>query len=53
MTAAGFEHAMAEVSLVPDATVSLGEEETRKALRLVELLDATNLDIPDDFDPDG
>jgi transcriptional/translational regulatory protein YebC/TACO1 len=46
---------------VPDATVSLGEEETRKALRLVELLDdhddvqevATNLDIPDDFDPDG
>ncbi|MFO8043178.1 MAG: YebC/PmpR family DNA-binding transcriptional regulator [Alkalispirochaeta sp.] len=61
LTEAGFEHTMAEVSRVPEATVSLDPEETRKALRLVELLDdhddvqevATNLDLPDDFDPDG
>lgn len=61
MTAAGYEHQMAEVSRVPESTVSLDDEGTRKALRLIELLDdhddvqevATNLDIPDDFDPDG
>lgn len=61
MSSAGFEHEMAEVSLVADATISLDDEKTRKALRLVELLDdhddvqevATNLDIPDDFDPDA
>ncbi len=60
MTAAGFEHEMAEVSRVADTTVTLDAEKTRKALRLVELLDdhddvqevATNLDIPDDFDPE-
>ncbi|SIQ01024.1 DNA-binding regulatory protein, YebC/PmpR family [Alkalispirochaeta americana] len=58
---AGFEHDMAEISRVPDATVSLDPEKTRKAIRLIELLDdhddvqevATNLDIPDDFDPEG
>lgn len=60
MGAAGFEHEMAEISLVADATITLDAEKTRKALRLAELLDdhddvqevATNLDIPDDFDPD-
>lgn len=60
MTAAGFEHEVAEISLVPDATVALDHEGTRKALKLIELLDdhddvqevATNLDIPDDFDPE-
>lgn len=61
LTAAGFEQDMAEISRVPDATVSLDPEKTRKAIRLIELLDdhddvqevATNLDIPDDFDPEG
>lgn len=61
LNAAGYEHQMAEVSRVPESTITLDEEGTRKALRLVELLDdhddiqevATNLDIPDDFDPDG
>ena len=61
MSAAGYEHTMAEVSRVAETTISLDDEGTRKALRLVELLDdhddvqevATNLDIPDDFDPDG
>ncbi len=60
MTAAGYEHEMAEVSRVAETSVALDHEGTRKALRLVELLDdhddvqevATNLDIPDDFDPD-
>lgn len=57
---AGFQESMAEVSKVPDTTISLDAEGTRKALRLIERIDdhddvqsvATNLDIPDDFDPD-
>lgn len=61
MTSAGFEHDMAEISRIADTTVALDQDGTRKALRLVDLLDdhddvqevATNLDIPDDFDPDG
>ena len=61
LTAAGFEPSMAEVTMVPDATVSLDPEKTRKALRLIENIDdhddvqsvSTNLDIPDDFDPDA
>ncbi len=61
MTSAGFEHEMAEISRIADTTVALDQDGTRKALRLVDLLDdhddvqevATNLDIPDDFDPDG
>ncbi|MFA7567094.1 MAG: YebC/PmpR family DNA-binding transcriptional regulator [Alkalispirochaeta sp.] len=61
LNAAGFEHTVAEISLIPEATVSLDDEGTRKALRLIDLLDdhddvqevATNLDIPDDFDPEG
>lgn len=58
---AGFESTGAEIALVPDATVALDDDGTRKALRLIDLLDdnddvqevATNLDIPDDFDPDA
>jgi YebC/PmpR family DNA-binding regulatory protein len=58
---AGVTHSVAEVSRVPETTVALDDDGTRKALRLIELLDdhddvqevATNLDIPDDFDPDG
>jgi YebC/PmpR family DNA-binding regulatory protein len=61
LSAAGYEHSVAEVSLVPETTISLDDEGTRKAIRLIELLDdhddvqevATNLDIPDDFDPEG
>lgn len=53
-----FEHETAEITMVPESTISLDEEGTRKALRLIELLDdhddvqnvSTNLDIPDDFD---
>lgn len=58
MQAAGFTEEMAEVSLVPEATVSLDAESTAKALRLIERIDdhddiqsvSTNLDIPDDFE---
>lgn len=61
LEAAGVTHSVAEVSRVPETTVALDDDETRKALRLIDLLDdhddvqevATNLDIPDDFDPDG
>ncbi|MFP4153391.1 MAG: YebC/PmpR family DNA-binding transcriptional regulator [Alkalispirochaeta sp.] len=61
LTAAGLEHSVAEISRVPETTVSLDDEGTRKALRLIDLLDdhddvqevATNLDIPDGFDPEG
>ncbi|MGM0675414.1 MAG: YebC/PmpR family DNA-binding transcriptional regulator, partial [Spirochaetota bacterium] len=58
MQEAGFEHSSASVSKVPEANVSLDPERTRKALKLIELLDdhddvqevSTNLDIPDDMD---
>ncbi len=57
---AGFEEEMAEVSMVPETTVTLNNEATKKALRLIERIDdhddvqsvATNLDIPEGFDPD-
>lgn len=59
MQEAGFEHSYADVQRIPEATVSLDEEGTRKALKLIEQLDDhddvqnvfTNLDIPDGFDP--
>ncbi len=59
LEAAGFSHNRAEISRVPDATVSLDAETTQKALKLIGKLDdlediqsvSTNLDIPDDFDP--
>jgi YebC/PmpR family DNA-binding regulatory protein len=58
MQAAGVEHESASISKIPDATVSLDAEGTRKALKLIEMLDdhddvqevSTNLDIPDDLD---
>ena len=57
---AGFEHSMAEIAKVPEATISLDEESTKKVLRLIERLDdhddvqnvTTNLDIPDDINLD-
>lgn len=58
LTEAGFEYSFAEVSKIPEATVRLDDEGTRKAMKLIENLDdnddvqnvSTNLDIPEDFD---
>lgn len=58
MQDAGYKHDSASVSKIPEANVSLDPERTRKALKLIELLDdhedvqevSTNLDIPDDMD---
>jgi len=55
---AGLPETMAEVSMVPDATVTLDKDKTGKALRLIEHIDdhddiqsvSTNLEIPDDFE---
>jgi len=55
---AGFSESMAEISKIPDATVTLNEDKTRKALRLINNIDdhediqsvSTNLDIPEDFE---
>jgi YebC/PmpR family DNA-binding regulatory protein len=60
LEAAGLEHVHAEIGKVPESTVTLDQDGTRKALRLIDLLDdhddvqdvATNLEIPDDFEPD-
>ena len=60
LTKAGFENQMAEITKIADASVSLNEDKTRKALRLIEALEdnddvqsvATNLDIPDSFTMD-
>ncbi len=61
MQTAGFEHTDASLQMVPDATVSLDADGTRKALKMIEALDDhddvqevySNIDIPDDFDPDA
>ncbi len=58
MQDADFEESSASISKIPEATISLDPEGTRKALKLIELLDdhddvqevSTNLDIPDDLD---
>lgn len=55
-----FEEESAEVSMVPETTIALDEEATKKVLRLIDNLDDqddvqniyTNLDIPDDLDLD-
>ncbi len=57
LTEANFVNVMAEVSKIPDATASLDNKKTTKAIKLIEALEdnddvqsvATNLDIPDDF----
>jgi len=56
--AANFEQYSAEVSLIPDNTVSLGNEATAKVLSLIDRLEdiddvqsvASNLEIPSDFE---
>ncbi|TVR00209.1 MAG: YebC/PmpR family DNA-binding transcriptional regulator [Spirochaetaceae bacterium] len=61
MQEAGFEHTDASLQMVPDASVSLDADGTRKALKMIEALDDhddvqevySNIDIPDDFDPDA
>jgi YebC/PmpR family DNA-binding regulatory protein len=57
MEAKGFEHSMAEIARVADQNVTLDNDKTEKALRLVEHLEdhedvqsvATNLEIPAGF----
>jgi YebC/PmpR family DNA-binding regulatory protein len=56
----GFEHESAEIAKIPEASVSLDTDGTRKALKLIELLEdnddvqevSSNIDVPDDYDPD-
>ena len=58
LQAAGFQQASAEVSMVPDTTVTLDNDATAKVLRLIDRLEdnddvqsvASNLDLPDDFE---
>lgn len=60
MEESGFEHDNAEIAKIPEATISLDTDGTRKALRLIELLEdnddvqevSSNIDIPADFDPE-
>lgn len=60
MQDAGFEHENAEIAKVPEARVMLDNEKTQKALKLIDLLEdnddvqevSTNIDIPDDFEPE-
>jgi len=55
-----FRESSAEITRIPDAVIALDNEKTAKALKLIEKIDdmddvqsvSTNLDIPDDFDPD-
>jgi YebC/PmpR family DNA-binding regulatory protein len=57
MEGKGFQHSMAEIARVADSTVTLDNDKTQKALKLVEHLEdhedvqnvATNLEIPADF----
>lgn len=54
---AGMQHSVAEVTMIPETTVTLEMNQTRKVLRLVEHLEdcddvqtvSSNLDIPKDF----
>ena len=55
---AGIKHTFAEISQVPDASLSLDDDKTKKALRLIDRLDdaedvqsvSSNIDIPDGFE---
>jgi YebC/PmpR family DNA-binding regulatory protein len=57
---AGFEQSSAEVTMIPDAYVTLSDDKTRQALRLIENLEdhddvqsvSSNLDIPEGFSLD-
>jgi YebC/PmpR family DNA-binding regulatory protein len=57
LTEAGFENIMAEITKIPDSTISLEKEKTEKVINLIETLEdnddvqsvSTNLDIPDEM----
>ncbi|MCK5196765.1 MAG: YebC/PmpR family DNA-binding transcriptional regulator [Spirochaetales bacterium] len=61
LEAAGFKNSSAELALVPDSTITLSFEKTAKAIKLIDKIEdyddvqsvSTNLEIPDDFDPDA
>ncbi len=58
---AGKKTLSAEITKIPDATITLPDDKIRKALRLIEKIDdhedvqavSTNLEIPEGFDPDA
>jgi YebC/PmpR family DNA-binding regulatory protein len=60
LTESGITNSYAEVTMVPDVTVALNDVKTRKSLRLIDFIDdcedvqsvSSNIDIPDDFEPD-
>jgi len=57
---AGLEPSTGEISKIPDSYITLDKEKTAKAVKLIESLDehddvqsvSSNLDIPDDFEPE-
>ncbi len=57
---AGLEPTTGEISKIPDSYITLDKEKTAKAVKLIESLDehddvqsvSSNLDIPDDFEPE-
>jgi transcriptional/translational regulatory protein YebC/TACO1 len=57
----GFESRSAEVTLIADTNIELDADGTGKVLKLLDTLDdnddvqnvSSNLEIPDDFDPDA
>ena len=61
MEAAGYEHTIAELSWIPEATIELDADKAGKALRLIEQLEdnddvqnvSTNLEIPEDAVVEG
>ena len=61
LEAGGFKREMAEISMIADQRITLDDEKTRKVLRLIDNLEDnddvqnvySNMDIPDDFDPDA
>lgn len=60
LQAAGYTESSAEVTLLADVTVTLDNEKTGKALRLIDKLEdlddvqtvSTNLEIPEDYEPE-
>lgn len=58
MQAAGLSSSFSQISKVPETTVTLDAEKTRKALKLIDLLDehddvqevASNIEVPDDYE---
>ena len=61
MQAAGFEQTSADIQKIADQTVTLDSEKANKVLKIVDRLEelddvqqvSTNLELPDDFVPEG